>query len=121
MLVLTALWGFQQVTVKWIAADVSLVMQAAIRSMYNLDDIAQMLARQGVAPRFDLPAAAPPRLLSRAEAGATLDRRETAIHEALSGIQADSIESPRAERHRRIVVAQFAQMRNLVNGAAFSA
>lgn len=33
MLVLTALWGFQQVTVKWIAADVSLVMQAAIRSI----------------------------------------------------------------------------------------
>jgi drug/metabolite transporter (DMT)-like permease len=33
MLVLTALWGFQQVTVKWIAADVSLVMQAALRSI----------------------------------------------------------------------------------------
>jgi drug/metabolite transporter (DMT)-like permease len=33
MLLLTALWGFQQVTVKWIAADVSLVMQAAIRSI----------------------------------------------------------------------------------------
>ena len=32
MLVLTALWGFQQVTIKWIAADVSLVMQAALRS-----------------------------------------------------------------------------------------
>lgn len=32
MLLLTALWGFQQVTVKVIAADVSLVMQAAIRS-----------------------------------------------------------------------------------------
>ncbi|HEX9398290.1 MAG TPA: DMT family transporter [Burkholderiales bacterium] len=33
MLLLTALWGFQQVTVKWIAADVSLVMQAGIRSI----------------------------------------------------------------------------------------
>lgn len=33
MLVLTALWGFQQVTIKWIADDVSLVMQAAIRSI----------------------------------------------------------------------------------------
>ncbi len=33
MLGLTALWGFQQVTVKWIAHDVSLVMQAAIRSI----------------------------------------------------------------------------------------
>src|SRR5687768_5650218 len=33
MIVLTALWGFQQVTVKLIAADVSLVMQAAIRSV----------------------------------------------------------------------------------------
>jgi drug/metabolite transporter (DMT)-like permease len=33
MLALTALWGFQQVTVKWIAADVSLVMQAALRSI----------------------------------------------------------------------------------------
>ncbi len=33
MLALTALWGFQQVTVKAIAHDVSLVMQAAIRSM----------------------------------------------------------------------------------------
>ena len=33
MLVLTALWGFQQVTIKWIAADVSLVAQAAIRSI----------------------------------------------------------------------------------------
>jgi len=33
MLVLTSLWGFQQVTVKWIAEDVSLVMQAAIRSI----------------------------------------------------------------------------------------
>jgi drug/metabolite transporter (DMT)-like permease len=33
MLVLTATWGFQQVTVKWIAADVSLVMQAALRSI----------------------------------------------------------------------------------------
>ncbi|OGA56349.1 MAG: hypothetical protein A3G81_34285 [Betaproteobacteria bacterium RIFCSPLOWO2_12_FULL_65_14] len=32
MLLLTALWGFQQVTVKVIATDVSLVMQAAIRS-----------------------------------------------------------------------------------------
>ena len=33
MLLLTALWAFQQVTIKWIAADVSLVMQAAIRSI----------------------------------------------------------------------------------------
>ena len=33
MLLLTALWGFQQVTIKWIADDVSLVMQAAIRSI----------------------------------------------------------------------------------------
>src|ERR671922_1754732 len=33
MLLLTALWGFQQVTIKVIAADVSLVMQAAIRSL----------------------------------------------------------------------------------------
>ena len=33
MVLLTALWGFQQVTIKWIAADVSLVMQAAIRSV----------------------------------------------------------------------------------------
>jgi drug/metabolite transporter (DMT)-like permease len=33
MVVLTALWGFQQVTIKLIAADVSLVMQAAIRSV----------------------------------------------------------------------------------------
>lgn len=33
MLGLTALWGFQQVTIKMIAADVSFVMQAAIRSM----------------------------------------------------------------------------------------
>ena len=33
MLLLTALWGFQQVTIKLIAADVSLVMQAAIRSV----------------------------------------------------------------------------------------
>ena len=29
MVLLTAFWGFQQVTIKWIAADVSLVMQAA--------------------------------------------------------------------------------------------
>jgi drug/metabolite transporter (DMT)-like permease len=33
MFALTALWGFQQVTIKWIAADVSFVMQAAIRSI----------------------------------------------------------------------------------------
>jgi drug/metabolite transporter (DMT)-like permease len=33
MLLLTSLWGFQQVAVKWIAADVSLVAQAAIRSI----------------------------------------------------------------------------------------
>jgi drug/metabolite transporter (DMT)-like permease len=33
MILLTALWGFQQVTIKAIAADVSLVMQAAIRSI----------------------------------------------------------------------------------------
>ena len=33
MLLLTALWGFQQVTIKWIAADVSLVAQATIRSI----------------------------------------------------------------------------------------
>jgi drug/metabolite transporter (DMT)-like permease len=33
MILLTALWGFQQVTIKLIAADVSLVMQAAIRSI----------------------------------------------------------------------------------------
>ena len=33
MVLLTALWGFQQVTIKWIAADVSLVAQAAIRSI----------------------------------------------------------------------------------------
>lgn len=33
MLALTALWGFQQVTVKWIAPDISLVMQAALRSI----------------------------------------------------------------------------------------
>ena len=33
MVLLTALWGFQQVTIKLVAADVSLVMQAAIRSI----------------------------------------------------------------------------------------
>lgn len=33
MVLLTALWGFQQVTIKIIAEDVSLVMQAAIRSI----------------------------------------------------------------------------------------
>jgi drug/metabolite transporter (DMT)-like permease len=33
MLLLTASWGFQQVTVKWIASDVSLVMQAGLRSI----------------------------------------------------------------------------------------
>lgn len=33
MLALTMLWGFQQVTIKWIADDVSFVMQAAIRSI----------------------------------------------------------------------------------------
>jgi drug/metabolite transporter (DMT)-like permease len=33
LLLLTALWGFQQVAIKWIAADVTLVMQAAIRSI----------------------------------------------------------------------------------------
>lgn len=33
MLVLTALWGFNQVSVKLIAADVPLIMQAAIRSL----------------------------------------------------------------------------------------
>ena len=33
MVLLTALWGFQQVTIKLIAADVSFVMQAAIRSL----------------------------------------------------------------------------------------
>jgi drug/metabolite transporter (DMT)-like permease len=33
MVLLTALWGFQQVTIKLIAADVSVVMQAAIRSV----------------------------------------------------------------------------------------
>jgi drug/metabolite transporter (DMT)-like permease len=33
MLLLTASWGFNQVTIKWIAADVSFVAQAAIRSI----------------------------------------------------------------------------------------
>jgi drug/metabolite transporter (DMT)-like permease len=33
MVLLTALWGFQQVTIKLIAVDVSFVMQAAIRSL----------------------------------------------------------------------------------------
>jgi drug/metabolite transporter (DMT)-like permease len=33
MLALTMLWAFQQVTIKWISAEVSFVMQAAIRSM----------------------------------------------------------------------------------------
>jgi drug/metabolite transporter (DMT)-like permease len=33
MLALTMLWGFQQVTIKWIARDVSFVMQAGIRSI----------------------------------------------------------------------------------------
>jgi drug/metabolite transporter (DMT)-like permease len=33
MVLLTALWGFQQVTIKVIATDVSLVMQAGIRSI----------------------------------------------------------------------------------------
>ncbi len=33
MVALTALWGFQQVTIKVIAADVSLVMEGAIRSL----------------------------------------------------------------------------------------
>jgi drug/metabolite transporter (DMT)-like permease len=33
MLALTALWGFQQVTIKWISAEVSFVMQGAIRSI----------------------------------------------------------------------------------------
>jgi drug/metabolite transporter (DMT)-like permease len=33
MVALTALWAFQQVTIKWIAGEVSFVMQAAIRSI----------------------------------------------------------------------------------------
>ena len=33
MLVLTALWGFQQVAIKLTAPDVSLVMQAALRTV----------------------------------------------------------------------------------------
>src|SRR5438552_18565314 len=33
MLALTMLWGFQQVTIEWISAEVSFVMQAAIRSI----------------------------------------------------------------------------------------
>jgi drug/metabolite transporter (DMT)-like permease len=33
MVALTALWGFQQVTIKWISGEVSFVMQAAIRSI----------------------------------------------------------------------------------------
>ena len=33
MLLLTAVWGFQQVAVKWISAEVSFVMQAAIRTI----------------------------------------------------------------------------------------
>jgi drug/metabolite transporter (DMT)-like permease len=33
IVLLTALWGFQQVSVKWIAAEVPLVMQAALRSI----------------------------------------------------------------------------------------
>lgn len=33
MVLLTALWGFHQVTIKWIADEVSFVMQAAIRSI----------------------------------------------------------------------------------------
>jgi drug/metabolite transporter (DMT)-like permease len=33
MIVLCASWGFQQVTIKWAAPDVSLVMQAGLRSM----------------------------------------------------------------------------------------
>ena len=33
MLLLTALWGFQQVIIKWISGEVSFVMQAAIRSI----------------------------------------------------------------------------------------
>ena len=33
MLLLTMLWGFNQVTIKWIAADVPFVAQAAIRSV----------------------------------------------------------------------------------------
>jgi drug/metabolite transporter (DMT)-like permease len=33
MVLLTALWGFQQVTIKVVADEVSLVMQAAIRSI----------------------------------------------------------------------------------------
>jgi drug/metabolite transporter (DMT)-like permease len=33
MLALTALWGFQQVTIKWVSSEVSFVMQGAIRSI----------------------------------------------------------------------------------------
>jgi drug/metabolite transporter (DMT)-like permease len=33
MLLLTALWGFHQVTIKWISTEVSFVMQAGIRSI----------------------------------------------------------------------------------------
>ena len=33
MVALTALWGFQQVTIKWIAGEVPFVMQAAMRSI----------------------------------------------------------------------------------------
>ena len=49
MLLLTALWGFQQVTVKWIAADVSLVMQAAIRSIVATAAAPRLGAAAGLA------------------------------------------------------------------------
>jgi len=49
MVLLTALWGFQQVTIKVAAADVSLVMQAAIRSIIATILIVAWAQARGVA------------------------------------------------------------------------
>jgi drug/metabolite transporter (DMT)-like permease len=49
MLLLSALWGFHQVAVKWIADDVSLVMQAGIRSVIATALLCAWARARGVA------------------------------------------------------------------------
>jgi hypothetical protein len=80
----------------------SVIVRDAVRSMRSLDDVAQILAAAGVAPRLSLDARGPTQTLSHAGALEVLDRRAEQHADALDGVIATGAEPDvaRAAAHR---------------------
>jgi hypothetical protein len=98
----------------------SVLVRDAVRSMRSLDDVAQLLAADGVAPRFSLDARQPNPALTHAGALEVLDRRAEQHADALAGVVAagGQPDAERAVAHRESSAGLFGALKATVEADA---